>query len=196
MKKLFFTCLLAGTGQLFAQNLAISDFQLILNTNNAGVINDYLLAKGFITGNKLLRLEKTTLSLGKSWYFKADNNPDAAVTSLLRQSDSSNGKGIIIGFETSNVYFYSQLMNQLPDMGFYYRGIVTGDGTGELCFSNGREELRVTITKTTSRYPFQFTFQQAAGGLPGATPRKRATTAVKRTKAVNRKMAWPVRVPV
>ena len=196
MKKLLFTCLLAGTGQLFAQDLTISDFQLMLTTSNVDTINDNLLPKGFIAGNKLLQLEKTTLQINKSWYFKADNNPDAAITSLLRQSDSGNGKSIVVGFETSNVYFYSQLMNQLPDMGFYYRGIIPGNGTGELCFSNGREELRVTIAKTTSRYPFQFTFQQATGGLPGAIPRKKATTAVKRTKAVNRKIAYPVRLPV
>ena len=106
MKKILFTCLLAGSGQLFAQNLDIADLQFILHTASLDSINSYIGPKGYsessntlLPGRKKLP-EKTgavqglSLFQGNAWYFNTDNTHPKSITSVLYKWTDSAGTAV------------------------------------------------------------------------------------------------------
>lgn len=162
MKKLMFTCLMAGMGQLFAQNLTLNDLQFMLNTGNADSITAHFLPMGFASVDKKLSIKMLNGDIENTWLFKADNNPEASPVTVLHQVLKNDGREMMIWYETSNVYFYNQLMEQLPGKGFSFCGTMAGGSNRtELCFCNSHEELRTAVTNTVNRYPFQFTFRKS-----------------------------------
>jgi hypothetical protein len=161
MKKLLFICLMAVAGQSFAQNLTIEDFQFILSTTNVDSIRAILSPKGFATREKQIQMTTSDGDVHNSWLFRSDNSSaEAPAVSIIHQFYNTKVKRTSILFETSNIYFYTQLMNQLPDAGFDYNTAVAVGNDGELVFSSDQNDLVVRITNTVNRYPYQFTFRQ------------------------------------
>ena len=170
MKTILFICFMAVAGQSFAQNLTIDDFRFMLSTTNVDSIRAILSPKGFATKEKQLQMTTMDGDVENTWLFRTDNNPDAPAVTIIHQLYNIKVKRISIRYETSNIYFYTQLMNQLPDMGFDYNTALPVGNNAELCFSSAQNDLVVPVTNTVNRYPYQFTFRHTTGARK--TPRK------------------------
>ncbi len=157
MKKLLLVCLLAGTRTLIAQNLDIHDFHAILEAKNADSINPYLAGKGFANHGPELLVRSSFIVRADAWHFKSDIHPEARMISRIdRFTDST---GVTLQFETSNPYFFSSLLNQLPGAGFMYQETIPGAQAMQILFSNGKEELLV-ITHQNNTGNFQFEYKK------------------------------------
>jgi hypothetical protein len=159
MKKLVITCMLAGGGSLFAQNLDITDLRFVLRTSSLDSINQYLQPKGFNNGERLLQLinNNSQINFGNSWYFHNDDNTDNNIITVLYKWTGSTGA--IMRFETSNAYFYAHLLNQLEEEGFSYSKTIPGNKQVAICLFNGNEEICVALSNMNKSRGFQFTFQ-------------------------------------
>jgi hypothetical protein len=182
MKKLLFICLLAVAGQSFAQNLTIEDFQFILSTTNVDSIRNILSPKGFATREKQVQMTTSDGDMRNSWFFRSDNSSaEAPAVSAIHQLYNAKTRRMSILYETSNIYFYTQFMNRLPDEGFEYNNAIAIGNDAGLCFSSDRNDLMVPITNTVNRYPYQFTFRHT--NYVRKTKRKVATASKPATRA-------------
>jgi hypothetical protein len=149
MKKLLMICLMAGYGRCFAQNIELRELQRIQEGLSSDQINQLLAPKGYT-------LPKENSSL--IWGFKSDTHPEASdVTQLYRVTDTTGNKLI---YETSNPFFYTNLINQLPGNGYQLEQTVAENDKVNLVFCNGRHEILLNVNQTdrTSR-PFRITLQ-------------------------------------
>ncbi|MFT3825217.1 MAG: hypothetical protein QM731_14945 [Chitinophagaceae bacterium] len=166
MKHLLFTCLLAGYGHLFAQNISLKDLQQALHTSNKEQLESLLSSKGFNGGNNIVEVSNSPakLSFNQVWYFKADKNPDGSIVSeISKNADSSKP---LVKFATSNPWFYASLMNQLTESGFQYNQTIAGEKNAIISFTSSNEELLVVITDQLTLRNFQFTLRKLSGKEP------------------------------
>lgn len=166
MKHLLFTCLLAGYGHLFAQNISLKDLQQTLYTSDKEQLESLLLSKGFNGGNNVVQISNSPakLSFNQVWYFRADKNHDGSIISeISKNADSSQPS---VKFATSNPWFYASLMNQLTESGFQYNQTVAAESDATISFTGSNEELLVVITGQLTPRNFQFTLRKLSGKVP------------------------------
>jgi hypothetical protein len=149
MKKLFMICLMAGYSHCFAQNIDLRELQQIQEAPSVEQINKLLAPKGYT-------LPKENSSL--IWGFQTDAHPEASnVAQLYRVKDTI---GIKLIYETSNPFFYTNLVNQLPANGFAFRQTLTDKNNVTLLFSNGKQELLLDVAQADDTdKPFRITLQ-------------------------------------
>lgn len=142
-------CLMAGYSHCFAQNIELRELQRIQEGLSLEQINQLLAPKGYT-------LPKENSSL--IWAFKSDTHPEAAdVAQLYRVADTTGNKLI---YETSNPFFYTNLINQLPGNGYQLEQTIAENDKVNLVFGNGRHEILLNVNRTdrTNR-PFRITLQ-------------------------------------
>lgn len=160
MKKIIWCCLLAPFYS-FAQNIDLKDISLVLHTKNIDSISQYLQKSGF-TQSRVTTLEasKQQLTPVNTWSFRPGVNPDIMPpTTLHKPLDSTN---VGVRLETADPWFYAHLMNQLPELGFDYQQTTVTDNNAILSFSNGREELTISISNGVQIKGFQFTLKESS----------------------------------
>lgn len=144
MKKLLLICLLAGCRPCFAQNLDLKDLQQMLEMPTTEFVNKLLAPKGY----SLSKESSTEL-----WFFKSDMNPEAPnVAQLYRVTDTIGFKLI---YETSNPFFYINLLNQLSANNYLYKLTTTVDKHINLIFSNGKSELLLDLLNDDHIEPYR-----------------------------------------
>ncbi len=149
MKKFLLTCLMAGCGQCFAQNLDLKDLQRVLESQVVEIINPLLAPKGYSFSGKTNTLQ---------WGFKSTTNPDAA--SIAQVTLATDTSGIRVIYETANPFFYTNLLNQLPGNNFQFRQTTAADNDVNLVFSNGKQELLLDFVHDTNLdKPYRITLQ-------------------------------------
>jgi len=134
MKKFLFICLLAGSQHSFAQNLSMTDLFVLLDQPTAASVNQLLQPKGFTTTpNRKPAKDRSTLA-GTPWVFTSNDHNNSFVSQVIQRYDSTGGT---VQYQTTNPFFFSNLLNELPEKGFsYYRSQVVGSEL-QLNFTNG-----------------------------------------------------------
>lgn len=157
MKKIIWCCLLVAPFYSFAQNIDLQDISQVLHAKNVDSIDQYLQQNGFTQSKVMLEANKQQLVPVNTWSFRPGTNPDLTPPTLLRRSiDSANTS---VQLETSNPWFYAHLMNQLPGLDFEYQQTIVTDNNAVLSFSNGREELTISISNKLQQQGFRFTLR-------------------------------------
>ena len=150
MKRIFWICLLAVPGKLFAQNLDLKDLRWLLETQNMETINSQLKSKGFKTAAAVLEFNTDNNGTYNTWTFRSsENNLDNPV-SFLYQSFGSNASRV--SYKTTNASFYSHLADQLPAYGFQFVQTITVNNRLQLSFSNGGEEILLVLDNVLHSY--------------------------------------------
>ncbi|HUP13961.1 MAG TPA: hypothetical protein VM187_17195 [Niastella sp.] len=179
MKKTIWCCLLVAPFYSFAQNIDLKDISQVLHAKNVDSIDQYLQQNGFAQSRVTLEANKQQLVPVNTWAFRPGTNPDLTPPTLLHKSIDSANAGVQL--ETSNPWFYAHLMNQLPGLGFEYQQTLVTDNNAVLHFSNGREELTISISNKLQQQGFRFTlktindasvFNTTAGPSTGPARRK------------------------
>jgi hypothetical protein len=148
MKKLLLICLLAGCRPCFAQNLDIKDLQQILEVPTVEFVNQLLAPKGY----SLSKESSTEL-----WFFKSDMHPEAPnVAQLYRVTDTT---GIKLIYETTNPFFYSNLLNQLSANNYLYKLTTAVDKHINLIFSNGKHDMLLDLLNDDHIEPYRITLR-------------------------------------
>lgn len=174
MKHLIIVCLLAATGNLFAQNINIEDLEFILYTKNTDSVDRFLAEKGFTAEARPLTANSTR---DMRWKFQSRGSSlDGPITTLIKWDD---GKGV--QFKTINASFYSGLLNQMNENGYSYSKTITDELVTKINFSNGSEDLLTSVLTGTE---YELTLKPASGTIKPMN-RRRAT---KRTTAVSTKI--------
>lgn len=161
MKHVLIACLLAVSGPLFAQNLTVEDLRFVLYHDNTDSLNTFLQNKGYINPVKenllLLHISGPQVRTGYRWSFRSGYGPDDKDISVLhKQTDSSGHRHI--HYETSNTFFYTQLLNAF--VGENFELTHTGPAAKQTSFflSNHKEEISIPLTQEKKVFDFQFTF--------------------------------------
>lgn len=136
MKKLLMICLAAGYSHCFAQNIDLKELQEIQQSTTIDVINQLLAPKGY---------NLPTGSSSLVWGFRSNTASEAFdVARISRVTDSL---GVKVTYETDNLFFYTNLVNQLPANGFQFRQTVTEKNNIHLLFGNGKQELVLDVAQ-------------------------------------------------
>lgn len=160
MKRIIWCCLVLAPFHLFAQNIDLQDISQVLHTKSIDSISGYLQKSGFTQGRQTAQVSKSQLRPVQYWSFRPGVNPDQMSSATLYKSTDSTGNGVRL--ETSNPWFYAHLMNQLPELGFDYQQTVVTDNNAILSFSNGREDLTISISNGIQLQGFQFTLKESS----------------------------------
>jgi hypothetical protein len=159
MKKILWCCFLLAPFYSFAQNIDLKDISQVLHTKNIDSISQYLQKNGFTQGRQTLQVSRSQLRPVQCWSFRPGVNPDQMSSATLYRSTDSTGNGVRL--ETSNPWFYAHLMNQLPELGFDYQQTIVTDNNAVLSFSNGREDLTISVSNGIQLQGFQFTLKES-----------------------------------
>lgn len=198
MKKIMMACLLACTGNVFAQDININDLRSLLYTNDTELSNTQLSDKGFSKGPGIILLEHKGTASKASWQYIFKTEEKKHIVSTLSLFQPESGNQPMVRLETSDIIIYRKLLNQLTGEGFSYIETSTLFGLPQMHFSNGREEILAMMTIDGNKKTFQLRFQPYEGDIIKAAyapkaKRKTAHTAVKATKTVRKKVPVKVR---
>lgn len=174
MKHLLIVCLLAATGNLFAQNISIDDLECILYTKNTDSVDQFLAEKGFTAEARPLTANSTR---DMRWKFQSRGSSlDGPITTITKWDDGTG-----VQFKTINASFYSNLLNQMNENGYSYSKTTTDQNIAKINFSNGSEDL---LTSVLTGAEYELTLKPASGGTK--LMNRRRTT--KRTNPVSTKI--------
>lgn len=148
MKTLLLICLLAGCRPCFAQNVDLKDLQQMLEAPTVEFVNQLLAPRGYTPS------EESSTEL---WFFKSNAQPEAPnLTQLFRVTDTI---GIKLIYETSNPFFYTNILNQLSANNYLYKLTSVVDKHINLIFSNGKHELLLDLLNNDHIEPYRITLR-------------------------------------
>ena len=147
MKKLLLICLLPGCRPCFAQNVGLKELLRVMEAPSVEWVNQYLAPLGYIAGKKEVVADGIDKASTHVWGFKSGtNSEEPMVAELYRIADTA---GIKLVYETSNPFFYTNLLNQLPMNNFLFRQSTTVDNQINLNFNNSKYELLLEFVPDT-----------------------------------------------
>lgn len=170
MKSFPMLLLMLSTVNSFAQNLDINDLRQLIGLETKDSIDIYLSGKGFTYGPKKLDLKKSGTQIGDSWMFVSYNKGQTTVLSSINSWQDSAGK--MISYETSNPYFYTDLLNQLGKEGFSYQEAIPDKSDAVLNFSNGPETILIMLQQSIGQFRFQFQYKKSGNNSANAVRRR------------------------
>ena len=147
MKKLLLICLLAGCRPCFAQNVGIKELLRILEASSIEWVDHYLSPLGYTAGKKEVVVDGISEASVQVWGFRSDKNPDAPmVAELYKITDTAATKLV---YETSNPFFYTNILNQIPLNNFLFKQATTLDDHVSLSFCNSTYSLLLEFVPDT-----------------------------------------------
>ncbi len=194
-------CLLAATGQVFAQSINIRDLQSILYAENPDLSAAQLSIKGFTKAPATQLMESDGTVSKQAWHYTFTTNEKVKlVTSLYRFEPENNNRQPMLQLETTDVVLYMHLLNQLAEEGFQYHKASPAADRAQLHFTNNRVEITVLPDFTTGQKVYLLRFQPADANSTMASkavnrthPKKTKSTAVRAKPARANKKVAPVR---
>jgi|GEM_PF-2597580 len=172
MKKLFFVCLMAASQSLFAQNIELPEIESLLSISSMDSIDNFLVAKGFQKVKIQAGAPVMGLQLKEGWSYRPDPIPEARSVTILARYIDTSGRSFY-RLQTTNAFFYSHLMNQLPENNYSYRGTIPKEKEANLLFSNNKNEIIIRIgSEFQVPYHYQINIGESVSDIGYFMPRK------------------------
>ena len=160
MKSTIIALLLAGACSSYAQNITVTDIRN-MQKQSTDSTTALLKNKGFLYGGPTVVLQETSIQ-GNKWIFSlAEGTKKNTVSVITRIPESS---GVAIRYETSNQYFYADLVSDLALQRFILAGCKATANDSELIFRNGSDSISVSLNRgdVPQRYAFIFRINSGA----------------------------------